>query len=100
MINTILGLIDKELEFARTVNPMMAAGILQVRDNIIKKVMTRDKQCSTHCTNCDYETEDMHYDLLVIKLCDEGGYIISDGDGGYFDQCPSCKRDSLVLISD
>jgi hypothetical protein len=53
-----------------------------------------------YCEDCDYETESMEYKELIFKLSNEGGYIISDGAGGYINQCPKCKSENLILDSD
>ena len=50
-----------------------------------------------YCERCDYVTDIMAKKDLYFKLCVEGGYIISDNDGGYFSRCPKCKYDELVL---
>lgn len=50
-----------------------------------------------YCENCNYETDTMMENDIHLKLSREGGYIISDGEGGYFSKCPNCGEDYLVL---
>lgn len=52
---------------------------------------------SVYCEDCDYETETMSMKDLVFKLSMEGGYVISDKDGGYFSKCPKCESNNLTL---
>jgi predicted Zn-ribbon and HTH transcriptional regulator len=55
---------------------------------------------NAYCEDCDYETDIMPMKDLVFKLSMEGGYIISDGEGGYYSQCPKCKGENLTLGHD
>ena len=50
-----------------------------------------------YCEDCDYETDTMAMKDLLFKLCMEGGYIVSDKNGGYFSQCPKCESEKLSL---
>lgn len=52
---------------------------------------------SAHCEDCEYGSEDMTMKDLIFKLSLEGGYIISDKDGGYYSKCPNCDSRNLTL---
>lgn len=50
-----------------------------------------------YCEDCEYETEFLPMRDLIYKLSTEGGYIISDKNGGYYSQCPKCGSENLTL---
>lgn len=47
------------------------------------------------CCDCGYETNCMNLKDLLLKLCNEGGYITSDKEGGYYSKCPKCGSENL-----
>lgn len=51
------------------------------------------------CEDCGYTTDTIKMKDLIFKISMEGGYIISDKDGGYFSQCPKCESEKLALSS-
>jgi predicted nucleic-acid-binding Zn-ribbon protein len=53
-----------------------------------------------YCEECEYETDRMTMKDLVFKLSMEGGYIISDKEGGYYSKCPKCGSENLSLGND
>lgn len=53
-----------------------------------------------YCEDCEYMTDIMTMKDLLLKLSMEGGYIVSDKNGGYFSQCPNCESEKLSLESD
>lgn len=53
-----------------------------------------------YCDDCDYKTDNMPMKDLVFKLSMEGGYIISDKNGGYYSKCPKCEGENLTLEND
>lgn len=53
-----------------------------------------------YCEDCYYETDSMPMKELLYKLSMEGGYIVSDKNGGYFSQCPKCGGKNLTLGTD
>jgi len=54
-----------------------------------------------HCICiCGYKTYCMEIKDLLFKLSQEGGYIISDKEGGYYGQCPECGGIALELHLD
>ncbi|WP_315674464.1 hypothetical protein [Clostridium sp. 19966] len=50
--------------------------------------------CYASC-ECGYITESMPIKDLLYKLSEDGGYIISDKEGGYYSQCPNCGESTL-----
>lgn len=50
-----------------------------------------------YCEECEYETDTMLMKDLIFKLSMDGGYIVSDKNGGYFSQCPKCGSEKLSL---
>lgn len=49
---------------------------------------------------CGYSTDPMPYSELILKLSEEGGYITSDTEGGYYSKCPVCEGENLSLERD
>ncbi|AFM42984.1 hypothetical protein Desaci_4122 [Desulfosporosinus acidiphilus SJ4] len=49
------------------------------------------------CEDCGYMTDTMTMKDLIFKLSMDGGYIVSDKNGGYFSQCPKCGSEKLSL---
>lgn len=54
---------------------------------------------SVYCEECEFETESENLKKLQHRLTDFEGALVSDGGGGYFSICPTCKEDSLVFES-
>lgn len=54
---------------------------------------------NAHCEECHYDTGWLGMNDLIFKLSLDGGYLISDKEGGYFSKCPKCESDNLSLES-
>jgi hypothetical protein len=74
----------------KEVDELIGEAVFNASVDVIKETPT---ECHAHawCEDCDYSTNFMPMSELFVKLCDEGGYITSDKEGGYLGQCPKCE---------
>lgn len=50
------------------------------------------------CEDCEYRTEDFETERETVgEVGIDGGYIMSDKNGGCYTKCPQCDQDTLMI---